>query len=98
MFYLYLLLALALLTGALFIAPLRSKVWVAFTAVTAAAAAVAAPSISVLAGAPAKTLARIEGPLFGCEQMAVVSKFGAVPLLQSIWGKYIMMRQYIIYA
>ena len=86
MFYLYLLLALALLTGALFIAPLRSKVWVAFTAVTAAAAAVAAPSISVLAGAPAKTLARIEGPLFGCEQMAVDSLSALFLLIIAVSG------------
>lgn len=51
MFYLYLLLALALLVAATFIAPLRHKVWVAFTAVTVAAVAVAIPSIGVLAGA-----------------------------------------------
>ncbi len=71
MFYLYLLLALALLVGALFIAPLRSKVWVAFAAVTAAAAAVAVPAVSVLAGAPAKVLLRAEGPLFGAEELAI---------------------------
>lgn len=51
MFYLYLLLALALLVAAVFMAPLRHKVWVAFAAVAAAAVAVAIPSIGVLAGA-----------------------------------------------
>ena len=71
MFYLYLLLALALLVGALFIAHLRSKVWVAFAAVTAAAAAVAVPAVSVLAGAPAMVLLRAEGPLFGAEELAI---------------------------
>ena len=71
MFYLYLLLALALLAGVLFVAPLRCKVWVTLAAVTAAAAAVAVPAIGVLAGAPAETLVHIEGPLFGCEQIAI---------------------------
>ena len=58
MFYLTLLLVLSLLVGAIFAAPLRSKVWVAFTAVAIAAIAVAAPSIGVLAGADTVILAR----------------------------------------
>ena len=40
MFYLTLLLVLSLLVGAIFAAPLRGKVWVAFTAVAIAAIAV----------------------------------------------------------
>lgn len=71
MLYLYLLPALALLVAALFIAPLRSKVWVSLVAVTAAAAAVAVPSIGVLAGAPAKVLLAGEGPIFGAEELVI---------------------------
>ena len=56
MFYLYLLLALALLVVATFAAPLRSKVWVAFSAVAIATVATAIPSIGVLAGAPPITI------------------------------------------
>ncbi len=64
MFYLYLLLALALLVAATFMAPLRSKVWVAFTAVTVAALAVAIPSIGVLAGAgEIELISSIDSPL-----------------------------------
>ena len=64
MFYLYLLLALALLVAATFIAPLRHKVWVAFTAVTVAAVAVAIPSIGVLAGAgEIELIQSIDSPL-----------------------------------
>ena len=64
MFYLYLLLALALLVAAVFMAPLRSKVWVAFTAVATAAVAVAIPSIGVLAGAgEIELMSSISSPL-----------------------------------
>ncbi|MBO5331787.1 MAG: NADH-quinone oxidoreductase subunit E, partial [Alistipes sp.] len=64
MFYLYLLLTLALLVAATFIAPLRHKVWVAFTAVTVAAVAVAIPSIGVLAGAgEIELIQSIDSPL-----------------------------------
>ncbi len=64
MFYLYLLLALALLVATTFAAPLKSKVWVAFTAVVAAAVAVAVPSIGVLAGfGEIELLSSIESPL-----------------------------------
>lgn len=64
MFYLYLLLALTLLVAATFIAPLRSKVWVAFTAVALAAVAVAIPSIGVLAGgSEIELLSSIDSPL-----------------------------------
>ena len=64
MFYLYLLLALALLVAAVFSAPLRSKVWVAFTAVATAAVAVAIPSIGVLAGAgEIELMSSISSPL-----------------------------------
>ena len=64
MFYFYLLLTLALLVAATFIAPLRHKVWVAFTAVTVAAVAVAIPSIGVLAGAgEIELIQSIDSPL-----------------------------------
>ncbi len=51
MFYLYLLLALALLVAATFLAPQRHKVWVALTAIVAMSIATAVPAIGVLAGA-----------------------------------------------
>ena len=64
MFYLYLLLALGVLVAATFMAPLKSKVWVAFAAVVVAAVAVAIPSIGVLAGiGEIELLSSIESPL-----------------------------------
>ena len=51
MFYLSLLAVLALVVGAIFLAPVRGKMWVAFTFVAIAAIAVVAPSIGVLMGA-----------------------------------------------
>lgn len=53
MFYLYLLIALALLVAAIFLSPLRAKVWVSFAAIAAAALVVAVPSIATLAGGDA---------------------------------------------
>ena len=53
MFYLYLLIALALLVAAIFLSPLRAKVWVSFAAIVAVALAVAVPSIATLAGGDA---------------------------------------------
>lgn len=64
MFYLYLLLTLALLVAATFIAPVKTKVWVAFTAVAGAAVAVAVPSIGALAsGSEIELMSSIESPL-----------------------------------
>ena len=64
MFYLYLLLTLALLVAATFIAPVKTKVWVAFTAVAGAAVAVAVPSIGVLAsGSEIELMSSIESPM-----------------------------------
>ncbi len=51
MFYLSLLAVLALVVSAIFLAPVRGKMWVAFTFVAIAAIAVVAPSIGVLMGA-----------------------------------------------
>lgn len=51
MFYLYLLLALALLVAAVFLTPQRHKVWVAFAAIATMGIATAVPAIGVLAGA-----------------------------------------------
>ena len=57
MFYLYLLIALALLVAAIFLSPLRAKVWVSFAAIVAAALTVAVPSIATLAGGDAIQMA-----------------------------------------
>ncbi|MBR4995217.1 MAG: NADH-quinone oxidoreductase subunit E [Alistipes sp.] len=71
MFYLGLLLTLALLVAALFITPLRYKVWTALAFVTTAAIAVACYAISVLAGSKPITLAEAAGPIFGVERFSI---------------------------
>ena len=57
MFYISSLLALALLVATIFLAPIKSKMWVAFTYVAIAAIAAVAPSIGVLTGAERVVLA-----------------------------------------
>ena len=71
MFYLLSLLALALLVSSIFLAPLRSKVWVAFGFVAIAAIAVAAPSIGVLAGAEEIVLAREIPSMLGMGSLSI---------------------------
>ena len=71
MFYLTLLLVLSLLVGAIFVAPLRGKVWVAFSAVAIAAIAVAVPSIGVLAGAQTIVLAHDIPSMLGTGMLSI---------------------------
>lgn len=71
MFYLYLLLALALVVVAIFSAPLRTKVWVALGTTAIAAIAVIAPSISVLATGDKMLLATMQSPIFGAESLSI---------------------------
>ncbi len=71
MFYLYLLLALALVVVAIFSAPPRTKVWVALGTTAIAAIAVIAPSISVLATGDKMLLATMQSPIFGAESLSI---------------------------
>ena len=73
MFYLGLLLTLTLLVAALFIAPLRSKIWVAFTAVIIAVAALSYPAISALMTTHPIVLMQAQGPIFGAENLSIDS-------------------------
>ena len=86
MFYLYLLLALGVLVAATFAAPLKSKVWVAFAAVVAAAVAVAIPSIGVLAQGGEVVLATINSPFFGKEALSMDSLSALFSLVIGIAG------------
>ena len=71
MFYLYLLLALAALVVAIFSAPLRTKVWVALSAVGITTVAIAIPAIGVLMGASPITIIEFASPLFGAESLSI---------------------------
>lgn len=73
MFYLYLLLFLALLAVVIFAAPLRCKVWVTTAIVAVAAIAAAIPSVAVLAGAESLQIVEMTGPIFGQESLGVDS-------------------------
>lgn len=73
MFYLGLLLTLTLLVAALFIAPLRSKIWVAFTTVIIAVAALSYPAITALMTAHPIVLMQAQGPIFGAENLSIDS-------------------------
>ena len=71
MFYLYLLPTLTLLIVALFLSPLRSKVWVALaTAVTLALAAIV-PAIGVLTSGKSLVLMEFMSPIFGQESLSI---------------------------
>ena len=86
MFYITLLSALALLVAALFLTPLRHKMWVAFAAVTAAAIAIAIPSIGVLAQGGEVVLATINSPFFGKEVLSMDSLSALFSLVIGIAG------------
>ena len=73
MFYLGLLLTLTLLVAALFIAPLRSKIWVAFTTVIIAVAALSYPAITALMTTHPIVLMQAQGPIFGAENLSIDS-------------------------
>ena len=86
MFYLYFLLALALLTVALFSAPLRAKVWTALVAVGVATIATIAPSIGVLMGASEIVIMQMQSPIFGIESLSIDSLSAFMLLIIGISG------------
>ena len=86
MFYLGLLLTLTLLVAALFIVPLRSKIWVALTAVTGAIAALAYPAVTALMTTQPITLMQIQGPIFGAETLTIDSLSALFLLIIGIAG------------
>lgn len=86
MFYLYFLLALALLIVALFSAPLRAKVWTALVAVGVATIATIAPSIGVLMGASELVIMQMQSPIFGIESLSIDSLSAFMLLIIGISG------------
>lgn len=86
MFYILLLSALTLLVAALFLTPLRQKMWVAFAAVVAAAIAIAIPAIGVLAEGSEVELMRISSPIFGAESLTMDSLSALFSLVIGIAG------------
>lgn len=87
MFYITLLSALTLLVAALFLTPLRQKMWVAFAAVVAAAIAIAIPAIGVLAqGGGEVVIAEIVSPFFGKEALTMDSLSALFSLVIGIAG------------
>ena len=86
MFYLYFLLALALLIVALFSAPLRAKVWTALVAVGVATIATIAPSIGVLMGASEIVIMQMQSPIFGIESLSIDSLSAFMLLIIGISG------------
>ncbi len=71
MFYLYLLIALAILAAVIFSAPLRLKVWMALGAVGIIAIAGVIPAIGVLLGGRDVMIVAMQSPLFGAETLAI---------------------------
>ena len=71
MFYLYLLIALGLIVGVLFAAPVKHKVWVALAAVSVAAVGLIIPAIGVLVGSQQTTLLHLPETLFGAEVLSI---------------------------
>lgn len=69
MFYISLLVVLTLIVAAIFLSPLRWKMWVAFAATSLFATAAAIPAISVLAGGEELSLLPIVSPFFGAESL-----------------------------
>ena len=86
MFYISLLLALTLLTAALFMAPLRWKMWVAFAATALVAIAAAIPAIGVLMGGGELEIMHFTSPFFGEEALCMDSLSALFTLIISIAG------------
>ena len=86
MFYLGLLLTLTVLVAALFIAPLRSKIWVALTAVTAAIAGLAYPTFMALTTTQPILLMQTQGPIFGAESLTIDSLSALFLLIIGVAG------------
>ena len=86
MFYLGLLLTLTVLVAALFIAPLRNKIWVALTAVTAAIAGLAYPTFMALTTTQPILLMQTQGPIFGAESLTIDSLSALFLLIIGVAG------------
>lgn len=71
MFYISLLLFLTLLTAALFLTPLRWKMWVAFAATSLLAISAAVPAIGALWGGVEMEIMQISSPFFGSEALFI---------------------------
>ncbi len=86
MFYLYFLVALALLVVVLFATPLRAKVWSALGAVGIAAIAAIAPAIGVLMGSPDIVIMQMQSPMFGAESLSIDALSAFMLLIIAISG------------
>ena len=91
MFYISLLLALTLLVAALFVAPVRSKVWVAFAATLLATIAAVVPAIGILAGGGSIEIMQIQSPFFGTESLVMDSLSALFVLIIGIAGLATML-------
>ena len=86
MFYLYLLIALAILAAVIFSAPLRLKVWMALGAVGIIAIASVIPAIGVLLGGRDVMIVAMQSPLFGAEMLAIDPLSAFMLIIISIAG------------
>ena len=91
MFYLSLLAVLALVVGAIFLAPVRGKMWVAFTFVAIAAIAVVAPSIGVLMGAGSVMLIKEIPSMLGMGSLSIDALSAIFLLIIAIAGVATML-------
>ena len=91
MFYLSLLAVLALVVGAIFLAPVRGKMWVAFTFVAIAAIAVVAPSIGVLTGAGSVMLMEAIPSMLGMGSLSIDALSAIFLLIIAIAGVATML-------
>ncbi len=86
MFYLYLLIALAILAAVIFSAPLRLKVWMALGAVGIIAIASVIPAVGVLLGGRDVMIVAMQSPLFGAEILAIDPLSAFMLIIISIAG------------
>lgn len=86
MFYLYLLIALAILAAVIFSAPLRLKVWMALGAVGIIAIAGVIPAVGVLLGGRDVMIVAMQSPLFGAETLAIDPLSAFMLIIISIAG------------
>ena len=91
MFYLSLLAVLALVVGVIFLAPVRGKMWVAFTFVAIAAIAVVAPSIGVLMGAESVMLIKEIPSMLGIGSLSIDALSAIFLLIIAIAGVATML-------
>lgn len=86
MFYITLLSALTLLVAAIFLTPLRYKMWVAFGATAAITLLSAIPAVVVLSGGTDLEIASISSPFFGAESLRMDSLSALFVLIIGIAG------------